>query len=301
MLVVVSLLAGYYAFRNLGPNRAQSTYELNGDLLVHGNPTLKEVALTFDDGPYGETTEEILGILADEGVQATFFVVGRHVEQRPELVRKIMASGHEVGNHTYSHPRLTEITSEQAREELVKCEQAVFDATGAHMNLMRPPGMKFDDGLLRLNQELGYTTIHWNAVAGDYVPVEPETIVKRILWQAQPGSVILLHDTAATAAALRLLVRRLKQDGYRFVTVTQMLARLPRPVFLVSNAGMVSVEEPEPVTVRPAPNGERRREPGSINLNSGPRTPLTDVPTWDGPIKDQDETEASSGSRQVVA
>jgi peptidoglycan/xylan/chitin deacetylase (PgdA/CDA1 family) len=293
MLVVVALLAGYYAFRSLGPDRAQSTYELNGDLLVHGNPTLKEVALTFDDGPYGETTEEILSILAEEGVQATFFVVGRHVEQRPELVRKIMASGHEVGNHTYSHPRLTEITSEQAREELVKCEQAVFDATGAHMNLMRPPGMKFDDGLLRLNQELGYTTIHWNAVAGDYVPVEPETIVKRILWQAQPGSVILLHDTPFTAAALRLLVQRLKQDGYRFVTVTQMLARLPRPVFLVSNAGTVSVEEPEPVAVRPASNGKRRREPGSINLNSGPRTPLTDVPTWDGPIKEQDELETA--------
>jgi peptidoglycan/xylan/chitin deacetylase (PgdA/CDA1 family) len=293
MLVVVALLAGYYAFRNLGPDRAQSTYELNGDLLVHGNPTLKEVALTFDDGPYGETTEDILRILTEEGVQATFFVVGRHVEQRPELVRKIMASGHEVGNHTYSHPRLTEITSEQAREELVKCEQAVFDATGAHMNLMRPPGMKFDDGLLRLNQELGYTTIHWNAVAGDYVPVEPETIVKRILWQAQPGSVILLHDTAATAAALRLLVRRLKQDGYRFVTVTQMLARLPRPVFLVSNAGTVSVEEPEPVVVRPATSGERRRAPGSINLNSSPRTPLTDVPTWDGPIKERDDSETA--------
>jgi peptidoglycan/xylan/chitin deacetylase (PgdA/CDA1 family) len=293
MLVVVALLAGYYVFRSLGPISAQSTYELNGDLLVHGNPTLKEVALTFDDGPYGETTEEILRTLAQENVQATFFVVGRHVETRPELVRKIMAQGHEVGNHTYSHPRLTEITHEQAREELVKCEQAVFNATGAHMNLMRPPGMKFDDGLLRLNQELGYTTIHWNAVAGDYVPVEPETVAKRILWQAQPGSVILLHDTPATAAALPYLIKRLKQDGYRFVTVTQMLARLPRPVFMASNAGHVSPTLEEPTIVRPASTVKRRREPGSINLDNGPRTPLTDVPTWDGPIKEQDDTETA--------
>ena len=294
MFVVLALLGTYYAYRNFGPGTdPMSTYELNGDLLVHGNPSLKEIALTFDDGPYGETTEDILQTLESEQVQATFFVVGSHVNQRPELVRKIMASGHEVGNHTFSHPRLTQITNEQAREELVKCEQAVFKATGAHMNLMRPPGMKFDDGLLRLNQELGYTTIHWNALAGDYVPVDPQMIVKRILWQARPGSVILLHDTPATAAALPELLRRLKADGYRFVTVTQMLARLPRPVFLASNAGKVSVVEDPVVEVAPV----KRRKPVRTTPKAPPlpptQRPSFDDPVWDGGPGEESEGEAA--------
>jgi hypothetical protein len=153
------------------------------------------------------------------------------------------------------------------------------------MNLMRPPGMKFNDDLLRLNQDLGYTTIHWNAVAGDYLPTDADTITKRILWQAQPGSVILLHDTPSTAEALPGLIKRLKADGYRFVTVTQMLARLPRPVFLASNAGKVSVIEepaaPSATTVRRSTSKPKVKKP--IDKS---RRPAVDVPTWDGP---QDE------------
>lgn len=281
MFVVLALVGSYAVSRQAGAS-AMDTFQLNGDLLVHGNPSLKEVALTFDDGPYGETTEQILATLRDEGVQATFFVVGRHVEERPALVRRIMAEGHEVGNHTYSHPRLTDITTSEAREELVLCEQAVFKATGAHMNLMRPPGMKFNDDLLKLNMDLGYTTIHWNAVAGDYVPVEPAMVTKRILWQVQPGSVILLHDTPDTAAALPGLIARLKADGYRFVTVTQMLSRLPRPVFLASNAGHVSPEPMEAKVERPASATKRKvRRPTMPEPEPAARPPF-DEPTWDG-------------------
>lgn len=286
MFVVLALVGGFVAYRRLAPPLDQlETYQLNGDLLVHGNPTLREVALTFDDGPYGETTEQILATLADEGVSATFFVVGRHVEDRPALVRAILNAGHEVGNHTYSHPRLTEISHEEARQELVKCEEAFFKATGTHMNLMRPPGMQFDDGLLRLAQDMGYTTIHWNAVAGDYVPVEPAMVTKRVLWQVQPGSVILLHDSPDTARALPELIRRLKADGYRFVTVTQMLARLPRPVFLASNANTVDWEETVPEVEKPKVRKRQRRNEPVAEPESRRSAPV-DVPTWDGPGDD---------------
>jgi peptidoglycan-N-acetylglucosamine deacetylase len=296
MFVVLALIAGYLGYKRLVPPLDQrTTYELGGDLLVHGNPTLKELAITFDDGPYGETTEDILRTLKDNDVQATFFVVGRHVDERPELVRRIMSEGHEVGNHTYSHPRLTQITHGQAKVELEMCEEAVFNATGAHMNLMRPPGMNFDDGLLSLAQDMGYTTVHWNALAGDYLPVEPGMIVKRVLWQVQPGSVILLHDSPDTARALPELVRRLKADGYRFVTVTQMLARLPRPVFLASNAGAVNWKETlPPIEERPAARAKRPQRRSSAQKPPTSAKPAVDVPTWDGPKDDVvDKSEAS--------
>ncbi len=296
MFVVLALLGGYFGVKRLSPPLdLRQTYELGGDLLVHGNPTLKEVAITFDDGPYGATTRDILQTLKDNEVSATFFVVGKHVDERPELVRKIMSDGHEVGNHTYTHPRLTQITHGQAKDELEMCEKAVFNATGSHMNLMRPPGMNFDDGLLSLAQDMGYTTIHWNALAGDYVPVEPEMIVKRVLWQVQPGSVILLHDSPDTARALPELIRRLKADGYRFVTVTQMLARLPRPVFLASNAGKVSVQD-APV-VQPMPNKRLAPQRRGVKKVVPTRTnrPLVDDPVWDGARNDSgDESEASA-------
>lgn len=297
MFVVLAAFATYLGFKRLAPGFVeQKTFQLNGDLLVHGNPSLKEIAITFDDGPYGETTSQILETLAENDVQATFFLVGRHIDAKPELVRQILDAGHEVGNHSYSHPRLTMITHDEAREELKKCEESFFRATGAHMNLMRPPGMQFDDGILRLAQDMGYTTIHWNALAGDYVPVEPGMVVKRVLWQVQPGSVILLHDSPDTAKALPELISRLKADGYRFVTVTQMLSRLPRPVFLASNAYGVDWEaiappvekKPASGVKRPAPKKKRSPQPET-------RTSPVDVPTWDGPRDDVvDELEGAA-------
>ena len=161
MFLVIGMLGAFYGYRQVVLARdMHDTFELHGDLLVHGNPLLREVALTFDDGPYGETTEQILDVLSKDEVPATFFVVGKHVDEHPNVVRRMMALGNEVGNHSYTHPRLTDITLGQARKELAECEDAVFRATGEHMDLMRPPGMKYDDRLLRLAQDMGYTTVH---------------------------------------------------------------------------------------------------------------------------------------------
>ncbi|MCH8979994.1 MAG: polysaccharide deacetylase family protein, partial [Armatimonadetes bacterium] len=259
-LVFLGLFGSYYAYRQVrAVELGERTYELRGDLLVRGNPGLREVALTFDDGPYGETTVQILDALMEHGAQATFFVVGRHVEARPELIRRMLTDGHEVGNHTYSHPRLPSLTLVQARQELELCEAAFVAATGSHMNLMRPPGMRYNDDVLRLAQDMGYSTIHWNVVAGDYLPVEPAEIVARVMRQVDNGSVILLHDSPDTALALPTILRRLTEQGYRFVTTTQMLSRLPRPVVLATNAGTVLIAESTEPEVEPAVNAPRRR------------------------------------------
>lgn len=280
-LVFLGLFGSYYAFRQArAVSFGDKTYELRGDLLVRGNPGLREIALTFDDGPYGETTVQILDALQKHGVPATFFVVGMHVEARPELVRRMLLDGHEVGNHTFSHPRLPSLTLLQAREELDLCEAAFVAATGSYMNLMRPPGMQYNDDVLRLAQDMGYATIHWNVVAGDYLPVSPEEIVARVMRQVDNGSVILLHDSPDTARALPAILQRLTDEGYRFVTTTQMLSRLPRPVVLASNAGTVLIAEPEVEPAVSAPRRRTRKKPPAV-VPFLPKKPV-DASSWDG-------------------
>jgi peptidoglycan-N-acetylglucosamine deacetylase len=234
--------AGYLAYRKLNPAAAGITYELRDDILVHGNTNLKEVALTFDDGPHPETARKLLDLLGKEGVKATFFVVGSKVDESPRLIRRMMKEGHEVGNHTYSHPRLDGMDAAQIRDEIAKCGHAVFRATGAGMNLFRPPGMRYDEIVIRTAQDLGYVTIHWNTAAQDFQPQEPSRIVEKVLKRTQPGSVILLHSHPNTLEALPAILSELKAKGYRFVRVSQMLGRLPRPVYVNTNAYGVKSE-----------------------------------------------------------
>ncbi|MBS1715593.1 MAG: polysaccharide deacetylase family protein [Armatimonadetes bacterium] len=299
--VLVAVAFGAYAV--LRPKAmTRETFDLRGDLLVSGNPHLREVCLTFDDGPHRESMTKILDALRDANVRATFFVVGKVVEKEPALVRRMMQEGHEVGNHTYSHKRLTQMALESAKQEIRACASSVERATGAKMSLLRPPGMSYDRSVLDLARELGYVTVHWNVVAADYVPVAPDTIRARVMRQVKDGSVVLLHDSPDTAAALPLIIRDLRAKGFGFVTASQMLARLPRPVFVATNAYSVKPAVPKPETA-PA-RLVRQKPPVRAKTDSGPRregpdpTPRSpqDVPVWDGgPAGSPDRHEESFG------
>lgn len=236
------LAGGIWAYRKISARIDPPTYQLRDDILVHGNINLKEVALTFDDGPRPENVRPILDLLGKEKIKATFFVVGEKVEEYPALVRRMMNEGHEVGNHSYSHPRLDGMTDDQIRVEIGKCARAVEDATGTGMNLFRPPGMRYDETVIRAAQDLGYVTIHWNSAAQDYKPQDPASLANKVLKRTQPGSVILLHNHPDTIAALPAIISELKRKGYRFVRVSQMLGRLPRPVYVATNAYGVKQE-----------------------------------------------------------
>lgn len=258
--------------------RSPKTYGLRDDILIRGNPDLREVALTFDDGPRPEIVRGILDTLGRFGARSTFFVVGSQVERSPAIVRRMMNEGHEVGNHSHSHPRLDGMEEAEIRRELVACDKAVFKATGAHTNLFRPPGMRYDDTVVDAAQALGYVTVHWNVAAKDFTPVAPELVSARILDRVRPGSVILLHAQEDTAKALPAILATLKQRGYRFVTVSQMLSRLPRPVYVKTNAyGAVARVEADSAP----PRARQSKEPRKRIVSNKPakRAPLKSAPS----------------------
>lgn len=261
------------------------TYALRDDVLIHGNQNLKEVALTFDDGPRPELVREMLNLLGKHRARSTFFVVGSMVEKNPAIVRRMMNEGHEVANHTYAHPRLAGLDEDQIRTELAKCDRAVFEATGARTNLFRPPGMRYDDTVLRAAQSLGYVTIHWNVAAQDYQKQSPERIASKILGAVQPGSVILLHGHPDTLAALPTILEELDRRGYRYVTVSQMLGRLERPVVVKTNAYAARPEPTKPkLAVKPVVRKARvaRAKPRpKPQVTPQPGRPAqVDLPAW---------------------
>jgi len=284
---------GYWAWTKLKNRASVVNYTLRDDILVHGNQNLKEVALTFDDGPRPEVARELLNVLGKEEVKATFFVVGSQVEKHPALVRRMMNEGHEVGNHTYSHPRLNGLDAAGIKAEIARCDKAIFQATGARTNLFRPPGMRYDDVVIDTAQDLNYVTVHWNVGAQDFVGRDTSKVAQKVLNNTRPGSVILLHGHPDTLRAIPEIVRTLRAKGYRFVTVSQMLGRLPRPVYVKSNAyaakepvppAVVAATKPVKKTTRLASNRPRRVKrapevPVTSSNNAKPPKAI-DIPSW---------------------
>lgn len=217
-------------------------YQPNGAVLKHGNRNVPEIALTFDDGPHPESLEKILATLKSAGVHATFFLVGRQIDEHPSWALRILDEGHEVGNHTQNHLRLTDLTDQQAAAEILDFEAAFEKATGENTYLLRPPGMRFDSRILRLTESLGKTTIGWTDAAKDFEALDSRIrnltrreLTDRVTSHIENGSIVLLHDTLETAAALPQIIAILKARGYRLVTIPEMLNHLPHQVLVRSN------------------------------------------------------------------
>ena len=193
-------------------------------LLVRGNPRLKQVALTFDDGPHPYATLILLSALHAHDVKATFFVVGEKAKLHPDLIRMEIDAGHEVGNHTMHHANLPTLPPDQAAGEIRECGRVLRDITGRAPRYFRPPGGQYNADILTLASEQGYTTVLWTDVARDYQRPGDVSIEERILARLGNGGIILLHDGIyQTADALPRIIRRLQREGYRFVTLDEML------------------------------------------------------------------------------
>jgi peptidoglycan/xylan/chitin deacetylase (PgdA/CDA1 family) len=192
----------------------------------------REIALSFDDGP-SIYTSQVLDILDQHGVKATFFVVGRNAVLNPHLMRRAVESGHEIGNHTWSHTALTALKKKGARRHEVEgASDVVRAATGHKPLLFRPPYGAMRPGTNREVRQLGMLPVVWSVDARDYDPrVTEKALVARVRKALRPGSIILLHDgggdRSKTVAALPAILAAVAKDGYRPVTITQLLNDAP--------------------------------------------------------------------------
>jgi peptidoglycan/xylan/chitin deacetylase (PgdA/CDA1 family) len=224
----VAAVAGTLTYAALSPGS-----QLFGSTLIAGNDPA-EAALTYDDGPNDDVTDALLDLLAAHNVRATFFMLGKFVRQRPELARRVQAAGHLIGNHTETHPWLHCKPERAIREELRGCNQALEDTLGAPVRYFRPPHGARRPAVMRIAAELGLTTVQWNVMAKDWLPIGTGGILANIdrgLARARSrgrGANILLHDggdrsmgadRSATVAATATLLSRWAQDGTRAVTV----------------------------------------------------------------------------------
>jgi len=194
----------------------------------------KQIALTYDDGPNDPHTLRLLEVLARHNVRATFFLIGRYVEQRPDIVREIVKAGHVVGNHTFTHPLLTLKSESETRDELTRCRTAIQNAIGNHSNLFRPPFGGRRPATLRVARELGLEPVMWNITGYDWSAPPAATIEKKVSRWIRGGDVVLLHDgghkamgadRSQTVQATDHLITKYDAEGYEFKTISEMLAR----------------------------------------------------------------------------
>ena len=191
----------------------------------------KLVAMTFDDGPNEKYTPELLDILLNKNVKATFFLIGKNVVEEPEIARRIYSEGHEIGNHSYSHPVLPLVSRKEVHKQVESTTSIIEDVIGSKPTYFRPPMGLFTPTVLDII-ELN----DLKAVVGDVYPRDPympgiDKIVSRIIKRVESGSIIIMHDggtwgkfdRSQTIGAVPLVIDKLRANGYEFLTVTELL------------------------------------------------------------------------------
>lgn len=211
------------------PTIDRRSYEAQG-VVWDVRTNRKVIALTFDDGPNPLYTTQILALLKRYGAKATFFVTGRQVQKYPNLAKLQVQEGHELGNHTYSHPKMSLLGANQIKEELAQTERAIMAATGQKPPLLfRPPGGYIDQSLVNVVRQIGYTTVLWSfhQDTQDWKRPGVRKIVRKVVNNASGGDIVLFHDHGGnriqTIRALEQILRTLQKQGYRFVTVSELL------------------------------------------------------------------------------
>ena len=190
------------------------------------------IALTFDDGPNATLTPKLLDLLAAHHFKATFFVVGQNAADHPDILRRAVREGHEIANHSWSHPNLAKMSDEAVRRELQKTEDAIVAAIGKKPTLLRPPYGNLTANQKRwINNEFGYRIIIWDVDPLDWKRPGPSVVTSRILKETHAGSIVLAHDIhPPTIEAMVATFNQLEAKGFKSVTVADLLAMAkPRP------------------------------------------------------------------------
>ncbi|MEY2562052.1 MAG: peptidoglycan-N-acetylglucosamine deacetylase [Verrucomicrobiota bacterium] len=215
------------------------------------------IALTFDDGPSATLTPKLLDLLAAHHMKATFFVVGQNAADHPEILKRAVREGHEIANHSWSHPILGKMSDEAVRRELQKTDDAIAAAIGKRPTLLRPPyGSITAHQKKWIHDDFGYRIIIWDVDPLDWKRPGPSVVTSRILKETHAGSIVLAHDIhAPTLEAMPATFDQLERKGFKSVTVTELLAMAtplppkPSPTPRVSPAPVIS---PGPSATPPA-------------------------------------------------
>jgi len=188
---------------------------------------VKRIALTFDDGPHPRYTVEILDILAEFGISATFFVVGQNAVYHKELVERAAREGHEIGNHTHTHGHIVNLTEARFEKDIADCEAQLQKILGYKPTLMRPPEGVCNEIVKSVSERHGYTVVLWSIDTRDWAHTPVAEICANVQAHARDGSIVLMHDfigqNSPTPAALRRIIPMLQEAGFLFVTVSQLL------------------------------------------------------------------------------
>ncbi len=187
-----------------------------------------KIALTFDDGPHPRVTNQILDVLSKYGVKATFFMVGENVKNYPDTAKRVVREGHEIGNHTYTHPHIKNMSADELLTEMAKCDKAIKDVTGvSSVKLFRPPEGVIDSAVKAISSENGYSIILWRIDTRDWAGTSAYDIKSNIEKNVETGDIILMHDYISkkchTVEALNVIIPMLLEKGYEFVTVGELI------------------------------------------------------------------------------
>ncbi|EDZ95625.1 MAG: polysaccharide deacetylase family protein [Limnospira sp. PMC 1291.21] len=188
-------------------------------------PERKVIALTFDDGPWPRTTEQVLDILRKNNIKATFFLIGAALNNNKEIAKKVADEGHALANHTWNH-RYHQVSQAEAAKEINSTGDLIEEVTGTKTALFRPPGGVMTNGLVQYVHSQNQANIMWSVDSADWRS-GTDAIARNVLTQAQPGGIVLMHDgggnRAPTVAALPRIIAELKRQGYEFVTIPELL------------------------------------------------------------------------------
>lgn len=223
--IIILFFFNKYVYKGFGIQR---------DIIRHGPKTLNFVALTFDDGPDPDFTPKILDILKEKNVLATFFLIGKKAEKYPALAQRIAEEGHIIGSHTYSHRSLVPLTAKATKFEIMQSQKAIEGAVGTRPTLFRPPRGVYSAYARQLLKDERYTMVLWDLTAMDWTELSPASIVSNVVKKIKPGSIILLHDSGDlvkfkggdrrhTIDALPVIIDKLRDEGFEFVTMQQMI------------------------------------------------------------------------------
>ncbi len=210
--------------RDLEP---QSLWEYSKYPIYQGNPAKKQIALVINVAWGNKELVEMLSILDQADVRASFFLVGRWAAKNPDLVQRIAAAGHEFGNHAYSDPHLPKLSAAEIAAEITRTSEVITQITGQPVHFFSPPYNDFNQTVLDTAADLGYLTVLCSLDTADWMRPGVLRIVQRIVPKAHAGAIVLMHPTEQTPAALGPIIEGLRQQGYELVPVSELLSPVP--------------------------------------------------------------------------